>query len=343
MRFFKVLGIIILILVALFFIVGLFLPKKIMIEHDVIIKASPEHVFNHINNFELMELWSPWRDMDSTMEINYPDLKEGVGAIQEWTSESSMPAGSQTIVESVPNEKILISLAFENDVTADAWYLIEEVEEGTKVTWGFEEESSYPIGRYLSLIFVKPSMDKALSTGLTNLQVLCEKEPEVKWSNTPPELKDLTAQYAFIVKDSLMSMDSVGDVMGKWWAIMGSMAEQQGIEIAGAPYAVWWNWVEGEPIIFELGIPLASEPKGDDLISAGMTYEGKAVWATHYGWYDTSKPTYEAIEAFIAENNLTKAGNPVEIYSGDPMEVEDMSQLEFHIYIPVTAEEEIVE
>ncbi len=71
MKTFKkiLLGLLAFIVVVL--IVGFFLPRKTHVERSAEISASPEVVYDQVNNLKNWVTWSPWHHLDPKMKMEY--------------------------------------------------------------------------------------------------------------------------------------------------------------------------------------------------------------------------------------------------------------------------------
>jgi hypothetical protein len=76
------------------------------------IAASPERVHGLIDDFHAWRAWSPWEDVDPSLERNYYGADSGVGAKYAWEGNRKAGKGSMEIVSSTP-ERIDLRLVFE--------------------------------------------------------------------------------------------------------------------------------------------------------------------------------------------------------------------------------------
>jgi hypothetical protein len=160
-------------LAALLAIVGVFLPSKYGTERSILIKAPVEDVFMLVNDLEKMQLWSPWRANDDTMQVTYGDVKKGLGAVMSWTSVKS-GNGSMVISESIPFESVVTDLDFMDMGTARARFTFQPTQEGVKATWGFEGDAGWNLmGRYMGLM-MDHFVGKDYDQGLTALKKVAE-------------------------------------------------------------------------------------------------------------------------------------------------------------------------
>ncbi len=87
-------------------------PNDFRVTRSITIDADASKFFQQVNNFHNWDNWSPWAHIDPKMKQSYEGSESGVGAVYRWQGNSSVGEGSQTIVESVPNQLIRIDLEF---------------------------------------------------------------------------------------------------------------------------------------------------------------------------------------------------------------------------------------
>ena len=141
MRFFRWLFIAIVILAAIFVGVGTLLPAKVHVEREIVINAAPDRIFPYVNNYRRFNEWSPWVERDPNAVYTFSGAEAGVGAKMSWQSDlDEVGSGSQEIVESVENEKVVTALDFGEMGTADAAFVLKAEGGATKVTWLLDSE-----------------------------------------------------------------------------------------------------------------------------------------------------------------------------------------------------------
>lgn len=141
-------------LMAVVAIVGMFLPRYVSVERDVIVDAAPEAVFPHVNSLQAFSEWSPWGDIDPEMVVTYSGPEAGVGNVMIWESDHpNVGNGRQEILEVVENESVRTALDFGDMGTAEAWWRLTPEGDGTRVVWGLTADmGSGPIGRWFGLM-----------------------------------------------------------------------------------------------------------------------------------------------------------------------------------------------
>ncbi|MBP3983083.1 SRPBCC family protein [Pseudoxanthomonas helianthi] len=182
MRFLKwALGLVLLLGVA-FVVGGLVLPASTHVERSVAIARPPAEVFAVLNSFQRFNEWSPWAGLDPQAQYSYEGPASGAGAKMRWTSQKpEVGSGAQTILESVPDSKVVVDLDFGSQGKAIATYTIVAGGAGSRVTWGFDSKPSDNLlerwlGAWFGLL-----MDKLIGPdferGLAKLKQVLESPP----------------------------------------------------------------------------------------------------------------------------------------------------------------------
>lgn len=176
MKVLKAIALVLVGLVILFVVVGLLLPSTYRVERATTIEAPASQVFAQVNDFRNWEPWSPWAAKDPTIESTYRGAMTGEGAVASWTSEHS-GNGTQTIVRSIPNERIVTRLDFGEMGTATSyWDFATRGVTSTHVVWGLHGRSDGLVGRYLSLM-IDRMVGREYEDGLRRLQRHVEAMP----------------------------------------------------------------------------------------------------------------------------------------------------------------------
>ena len=99
-------------LVALFFAVGLVLPDRVHVQRSIKIQAPDSQIFALVNGFRHFDQWSPWADKDPQMKVQISGPAYGVGAHYEWTGNKAVGSGTQEIVASTKDSQVKTKLSF---------------------------------------------------------------------------------------------------------------------------------------------------------------------------------------------------------------------------------------
>ena len=157
---------------------GFFLPDASQMERSVLIKAKPETVFGVLNSFARFNDWSPWAGLDPNASNTLSGPASGVGAKQAWAGNDQVGTGSQEILESLPNERIVIKLVF-GDFTSEnrATYTLRAEGEGTVVSWAYSSDAGGNLlYRYFGLM-TDSMLGPDYERGLAQLKTLIETLP----------------------------------------------------------------------------------------------------------------------------------------------------------------------
>ena len=102
MKTLKLIGIILVIIIAVIIGWGMTLSGESHLERSIIVNAPVEKVFNAVNTFKNTKEWSPWSKMDPNIIIVYSGPESGLGAKYDWESEDeNIGVGSQEILKVV--------------------------------------------------------------------------------------------------------------------------------------------------------------------------------------------------------------------------------------------------
>lgn len=163
--------------VLVFVIVGFFLPQTALVERSISVNQSPEKVFSIVNNLNRFSEWSPWHDIDPQTNYEYQGPESGVGSKMIWNSEHKhVGTGSQEIIESIANEKVVIKLDFGQQGKPIAEILTTAEGDVTKVTWKLiSDAEGNIIGKYFNLM-LDSMLGPMYDNGLVKLKTIAESE-----------------------------------------------------------------------------------------------------------------------------------------------------------------------
>ena len=336
MKFLKITGIILAVLVAAFFIIAAFLPKNFHVEQSVVIDRPVEYPFNMVNTLVNWENWSPFSQNDSTLLNTYTGPASGVGSVMSWNS-NKQGEGTMKISESIPLERIITDLDFGEQGTSTAYFKFEEKDGKTTVFWGMDATTGYPVERVVYAL-MKSSMEAVFNKGLQNLKSVSESIPYKYEKNemlsSVPLLKDgnpgkseetpklytlkLNDAFIAVIKDSCTSSE-MAKAMEKDYGQLMNYIFQNHNESFGKPATVWYSYDQETTFgVFEAAIPVGEISSGKDNINVYKMKPNKVVAGIHYGPYENTMYMYQAIMKYMKDNNLEEAGGPIEIYLNDP-------------------------
>ncbi len=166
--------------IALLFLIGyLSLPNQLNVQSNILIDAPIEKVFNNVNNLKIWESWSPWKQLDPAMKINYGNQTTGVGGSYQWTSDHpQVDRGSLEISNSIPNQLVETKIYFRNDKSkpGNSQWSFENINGQTKVTWSMHGDlGANPLNKFIGMI-VNSKLGTLFDLGLNKLKTVSEQK-----------------------------------------------------------------------------------------------------------------------------------------------------------------------
>ena len=182
MKALKIIGIVVLVIGLAVIVFILSLKGESHMERSVSINATPEKVFEIVNDFSYNKDWSPWFKIDENTNYVFSANTIGVGANYSWDSENpDVLSGKQEIIESRPNEYVNTKMVFgEMEGDYKAAFILRPIENGTEITWTLENKASNAgagekfFVDYLSEKILAPTYEE----GLQSLKEFIENMPE---------------------------------------------------------------------------------------------------------------------------------------------------------------------
>lgn len=179
MAILKKLLMVLLVLAAVFVAGGFLLPSSTHVERSVVVARSPAEMFAMLDSWKGFNAWSPWYARDPAAAYTYEGPESGVGASMAWSSaKPDVGKGRQTIIESVPDRKVVSKLQFEGQGDAVATFSLAPEGAGTRVTWGFDvAHGNNLVSRWFGLMFDR-MVGPDFEAGLAKLKTVSESSPK---------------------------------------------------------------------------------------------------------------------------------------------------------------------
>jgi uncharacterized protein YndB with AHSA1/START domain len=205
------------VVIAGFLIIVAMQPAEFRVERSATISAPASAVFAQVNDLHKWAAWSPYENRDPAMQRTFEGEPSGPGAIYKWSGNSEVGEGSMTIIESHPNERILIKLEFIKPFAATntAEFTFEPQGDQTVVTWSLSGENNF-ISKAICMFM---DMDKMVGgdfeQGLAKLKSVVEDGAT----------KDLTISRVFDAPvDLVWKAWSEEKYVKQWWGPTGFTA-----------------------------------------------------------------------------------------------------------------------
>lgn len=152
-------------------------PAEFAISRKVTIAAPPEVIFPIVNDFHQWKRWSPWEGLDPKMTTSFEGPAAGPGAIYSWKGNDQVGEGRMTIVESKPNDLVLIKLEFLKPFEAtNSTTLSLAAGPSTEVTWKMEGKNNFMSKVAGVFMNMDQMIGKDFEKGLGKLKAVAEEE-----------------------------------------------------------------------------------------------------------------------------------------------------------------------
>lgn len=168
--------IVVALLVAILLVVVALRPAPFRIERSLVIAASPQALFDQVDDLHHWHQWSPWARRDPNLQVEYAGATRGPGAEYHWSGNREVGKGSMTISDSRPGELVRMQLEFLEPFRASniAEFAFRQEPGGTRVVWSMAGRNGFA-GKLMGLVF---DMDKMLGKdfdqGLATLKARVE-------------------------------------------------------------------------------------------------------------------------------------------------------------------------
>ncbi len=317
------------VILAVIFAIGFFLPKDVTVTSQISINASPQLVYEQVNTPKNWKLWSPWSSMDTTLEFTYEGPENGVGAVYKWTS-NKFGEGKWTMMSGNEYTSIESEMDFGEQGKIKGWWKFEPDGKRTMITWGIENKNMGYAERYFTLL-MKKNMVETLQSGLENLKNLSE---ELRLDRISKVQKvDLEERMAFSIKDST-TKDSLYLVVKNLRDMLKNHAGKYNIDISGDVFVIYHTWDTTGYSQIETGLPVDKKV----YVSKNLEYKifppTKALCVSHWGIPEFTK-AHQALNEYIKENDLEETGPRWEEYVTDIKTEADTSKWLTKIYTSV--------
>jgi hypothetical protein len=164
------------ILIALPFIVALFVNKEYVVTREIVISKPKQEVFDYVKHLKNQDYYNRWVQMDPNMKKDFRGADGTVGFVYAWNGNSDAGEGEQEIKNLKDGERVDVEIRFKRPMesTATAPIVTEAIGlKQTKVKWSMQGKSPYPLN-FMNL-FMDGMLGKDLETSLTNLKGILEK------------------------------------------------------------------------------------------------------------------------------------------------------------------------
>lgn len=330
MKTLKVIGIILVVLIVIFFLLGLIMPRAYHVERSVSINAPGEIVFGQVQYFKNSSSWSPFNIYDTNMVTTVEGEDGAIGAISKWEGNKDVGSGSQEIIAIDENKRIDFKMVFIEPFASESstYYELTPENDAVKVTWGFDGINKFP----WNALSVFMNMDKMLGAdferGLNDLKVKCEGIASQidKYGFLINEF-DFNGK-TYLAKKKTLKFAEMQTFFASNFGAINELIQEKGIEMDGYPAGLYYSW-DMEKMTTEMAVAIPvkgiSESPSPDFELITLE-KNKALKIKFYGAYEKIGDAHMAMDAYMKDNNLKQRVPVIEVYVTDPMAEPDTSK-----------------
>ncbi len=304
-------------------------PDSYDVNRSKLIKAPASVIFNNLNDFKNWEEWGPWMEEDSTIVATYPENTSGVGGSYSWTSKDG--PGNLKTVAIIENKSIDQKIQFNDYEPTDVYWILDETDEGTNVTWGMKAEKTPFMFKFFAMIsggmdgMLGPMEEKGLDNLEDAIMEELKKNPPSSNNFRIGEIiqKEKPAQ-TFIGYYQKAKFEELPELFEEFMPKAGMHAASNNLkpeEYTPASVYIKWDEEKGETE-FYIGLMLTKDlapAEGMDVIEIPA---GKVVTVSKFGNYgEGDLEAHTNIYKYSHVNKIEFGMYVWELYMNDPMEV----------------------
>ena len=258
-----------LIVIALFVVIGLFLPATRTVSHSVETNRPMSTVNDLLGGFTRFRDWNALVNKDPRIQLTTSGPERGVGAKLDFQStEGAIGRGSWTLVEDVPGEKIVYAL--DNPSRGEKKSMTFRFErtgqrnQNVKITQRYRVDYGWNlIGRFAGL-YVTRDVGDEIKAGLGKVSNLFATIPRFDYSQHEPgfSFADLPATNALVVTTAAKrANDDIALAMTNQLKWIEQVMEKSGLEAAG-PMRIVTNEFSTDSYGFDVVMPIRRKGTG---------------------------------------------------------------------------------
>lgn len=153
------------------------LSSEYVIEANEVMDAPTNDVYALISNLKSWEKWSPWKEMDSTMVLEF-SKNEGPYAVKDWLSwQSKSGNGKMIISENSENSFFSYTLSVEGmSSSSNCYFSLSNAENKTFVIWSMKGSRTSLEKVFWLYLGIEEDIQEHLKRGLGNIKKLAENK-----------------------------------------------------------------------------------------------------------------------------------------------------------------------
>jgi effector-binding domain-containing protein len=331
MKYLKIFGIFLLIVIAVTVIFSLVIPARQHLEKTITINASAATLYPYLSRLESFNKWSVWNRGDSALKNTLSGTDGTVGAINTWTGDPDISGdGEIQITELEPYHKVKYDIRFlkPKKMEADSYFELEEIKGQTKLTWKFDLATPRPWNIFNLFYNMDNKIGKDFEDGLAALKTMVEKNTAMASPGKMYPVQELNfPATSFACYRQQVKWNDMLSFFAQHLPSIHHELENANIT-PGTPAGLFYVWDEkNQQADMAAAIPV---PAGtiirDTTLQVVNIPASKAVYVDYYGAYDKIAGAYKSIAEYLAANNLKQKAPTMEHYITDPAKEKDTAK-----------------
>jgi len=249
-----------LLVAALFVLVGVFLPDHRYVRHSVETNRPARLVYDLLNGFQRFGEWHPLRMHDPAIQYSLEGQPRGQGAVLRYSSQMpKIGEGTITITESVQDERI--EFALDNSsygFNKTSVFTLDDRGKTVDINWEYDVDYGWDLfGRYAGL-YVTRTVGDDIKLGLGNLTGLLATVPNFNYANPMVDVQEsaVASEPALIVSTQAdRNITAVEEELDNTIKLIRSAIASNGLEAAGPPRLVTTEFAD-KKYSFDVAIPV---------------------------------------------------------------------------------------
>lgn len=338
MKILKWIIIVLIALVAAFFIFSASQPNVLVIEKEISIDAKTDLVYNELLSFESWDKWAAYNKIDSNLISNVSGEAGSIGSIYEWESEKPVVGkGKRELVEKKKDQYI------KHKIQLDGWsnksqdeFTIQEKPNSTLLIRRYEGAKTPFYLNFLN-IFMEPMVKNSAKKDLENFKKYVESIEAKKVPNPNDlEIRSFEGIKFISITDSCTENNLPKTLSNLYTELSIFLELNDNAKEASAPIAIFHQRNAGKMIV-EAAIPFTGEISESGRIKVGSIANTKVIRGKYYGQHKMSAEIYDAIKTYAKAKNIQLKAAPWEVYTA--MTSNNNKNTEAYIYYPIKEKE----
>jgi hypothetical protein len=177
MKVLKTILLVIVMFIVVVLITALFVKKEYTVQRGITINKQKQVVFDYISHIKNQDYFSKWVMTDPNMKKDFKGTDGTVGFVYAWDSQNKKAGkGEQEIKSITEGQRIDMEVRFIKpfEGMANVHMITDSLSANqTKVTWGMEGKSAYPMN--VMNLFIDKMLGKDMDSSLVMLKNNLEK------------------------------------------------------------------------------------------------------------------------------------------------------------------------